>query len=128
PLQECDRVHRLCTGWHMSGWRVARAWLPLAPRLLAFVMISGFFGFAQWISRLIVHFSSENFHYLGEYFGSSPIFVVAFHDGPGRSGGTGLHQHFFDSFLVSIPLVAIAPVFFGQLPCLVPDGLALFKA
>jgi hypothetical protein len=55
-------------------------------------------------------------------------FVVAFHQAPGGGARAGLHQHLLHGFLVGAPLLAVAPVFVGELPGFVADGLALLEA
>src|ERR1035437_1806111 len=82
----------------------------------------------QRISRLVRHLGGQNFHQLREYLCSCPVLVVAFDECPWRGCGAGFYQHLLHRFFVSLPFLAIAPVFIRQLPRLVPDGFALLEA
>ena len=47
-----------------------------------------------------------------------PPFPVSLHDGPGGGIRVGLLEHLFQGFDVGIPLFAVAPILFRQLPVL----------
>ena len=63
-----------------------------------------------------------------QYLYSRIIFVVCLDQGPWRHRGRGAIYHIANRNFVGIPLLAIAPIFLGDLELLERNGLALLEA
>src|SRR5271157_5572344 len=77
---------------------------------------------------LVLQFAAESFHDGRQTLHPGEPLEIAFDHGPGRDIGAGLDEHLLDGLGVGVPLLAVAPVFVGQLPALVGRLLALFEA
>src|SRR5262249_47890794 len=82
----------------------------------------------QRVGGLVFQLCGKDLDHLRKDLHARPMLVVPLHRAPGRRARAGLEQHLFHGLPVKLPLVAVAPVFVGELPGFVADGPALLEA
>jgi hypothetical protein len=69
--------------------------------------------------RFLLQLLSQFLRDRAQGFDARKIFIIGFHQRPGRIGCARLHQHLFRSGDVILPFTAIAPILICDLPCFV---------